>query len=82
MIIVPGISIPRMFFVVLMMCMFMPNLLVLLMNMFIGLFGFLRPLLLTKGDPLKNGFPSGGASWIIGSGATNHMTGSMQGFGC
>lgn len=45
-----------MFYVVLMMGMFMPIFLVLLMSTLNGLFGFLRPLLLTKEDPLKNGY--------------------------
>ena len=35
--------------------MFMLNMLVHMMVMLLGLFGFLRPLLLTKEDPLKNG---------------------------
>ena len=34
----------------------MPNLLVLLMSTLNGLFGFLRPLLLTSKDPFKNGY--------------------------
>ena len=34
----------------------MPNLLVLLMTTLNGLFGFLRPLLLTSKDPLQNGY--------------------------
>ena len=39
------------------MVMFMLNTLVLLMEMIIiGLFGFLRPLLLTKEDPFKDGY--------------------------
>jgi hypothetical protein len=38
-----------------MMGMYMPNLLDHLMNALHGLFGFLRPLLLTKEEPLKNG---------------------------
>jgi hypothetical protein len=42
-------------FFVLMIGMFMPNLLVHQMNALLGLFGFLRPLSLTKEDPLKNG---------------------------
>ena len=40
----------------LMMGMFMLNLLVLLMSTLNGLFGFLRPLLLTSKDPLQNGY--------------------------
>jgi hypothetical protein len=44
-----------MFFDVLVMGMYMPNLLVHLMNTLLGPFGFLRPLSLTKEDPLKNG---------------------------
>jgi hypothetical protein len=47
--------IPSMFFAMLMMGMFMPNLLVHQMNALLGLFGFLRPLSLTREDPLKNG---------------------------
>jgi hypothetical protein len=42
-------------FVVLMMGMSMPNLSVHQMNMLHGLFGFQRPLLLTKEDPLRYG---------------------------
>ena len=42
--------------VVLVMGMFMLNLLVLLMSTLNGLFGFLRPLLLTSKDPLQNGY--------------------------
>ena len=45
-----------MFYAVLVMGMFMPNLLVLLMSTLNGLFGFLRPLLLTSKDPFKNGY--------------------------
>ena len=41
---------------VLVMGMFMLNLLVLLMSTLNGLFGFLRPLLLTSKDPLQNGY--------------------------
>ena len=41
---------------VLVMGMFMLNLLVLLMSTSNGLFGFLRPLLLTSKDPLQNGY--------------------------
>ena len=74
---------------VLKMGMFMPNLLVLLMSTLNGLFGFLIPLLLTSKDPLQNGylkpsidllqvFASGGGSWLLDSGATNHMTGSKD----
>ena len=43
-------------YVVLVMGMFMLNLLVLLMSTFNGLFGFLRPLLLTSKDSLQNGY--------------------------
>ena len=43
-------------YVVLVMGMSMPNLLVLLMSILNGLFGFLRPLLLTSKDPLQNGY--------------------------
>jgi hypothetical protein len=74
-----------MFFAMLMMGMFMPNLSVHQMNALLGLFGFLRPLSLTKEDPLKNddlktrldllqGYASGAGQWIIDSGATNHMS--------
>ena len=78
-----------MFYVVLVMGMFMPELLVLTMSPLNGLFGFLRPLFLTSKDPFKNGylnpsidllqeFASGGVSWLLDSGATNHMTGSKD----
>ena len=43
-------------YVVLVMGMFMLYLLVLLMSTLNGLFGFLRPLLLTSKDPLQNGY--------------------------
>ena len=43
-------------YVVLVMGIFMLNLLVLLMSTLNGLFGFLRPLLLTSKDPLRNGY--------------------------
>ena len=52
----PANIILLMFYVDLRMTMSMLNLLVLLMNMLNGLFGFLRPLLLTKEDPLRNGY--------------------------
>ena len=42
-------------YAVLVMGMFMLNLLVLLMSTLNGLYGFLRPLLLTSKDPLQNG---------------------------
>ena len=47
---------PSYVYVVLVMGMFMTNLLVLLMSILNGLFGFLRPLLLTSKDPLQNGY--------------------------
>ena len=47
---------PLMCCAVLVMGMFMLNLLVLLMSTLNGLFGFLRPLLLTSKDPLLNGY--------------------------
>ena len=43
-------------YAVLVMGMFMPNLLVLFMNTLNGIFGFIRPLLLTSKDPLQNGY--------------------------
>jgi hypothetical protein len=46
----------HMLFVVLMMGMFMPSLLVQLINMLHGLFGFQRPYLLKKEDPLRDGY--------------------------
>ena len=52
----PVILTPHMFYVMLVMGMFMPNLLVLFMNTLNGLFGFQRPLLLTSKDPLQNGY--------------------------
>ena len=47
---------PSYVYAVLVMGMFMLNLLVLLMSTLNGLFGFLRPLLLTPKDPLPNGY--------------------------
>ena len=78
-----------MFDLMLVMGMFMPDLLVLTMSTLNVLFGFLRPLSLTLKDPFKNGylkpsldllqeFASGGVSWLLDSGATNHMTGSKD----
>ena len=52
----PATLILLMCYVVLVMGMFMPNLLVLLMSILNGLFGFLRPLLLTSKDPSQNGY--------------------------
>ena len=52
----PAILTLLMCYAVLVMGMFMPNFLVLLMNTLNGLFGFLRPLLLTSKDPLQNGY--------------------------
>ena len=52
----PVILTPLMSYAVLVMGMFMPNLLVLLMNTLNGLFGFQKPLLLTSKDPLQNGY--------------------------
>ena len=50
------ITIPTTFFMLIIMGMFMHNMLVLMMVTLIILFGFLRPLLLTKEDPLRNGY--------------------------
>ena len=69
------------------MCML--NMLVLMMVTLLILFGFQRPLLLTKEDPLKNGYlnpsndllqdyASGGSKWMVDSGCTSHMTGSKE----
>ena len=52
----PATLTPLMCCAVLVMDMFMLNLLVLLMSTLNGLFGFLRPLLLTSKDPLLNGY--------------------------
>jgi hypothetical protein len=52
----PATLAPLMFCAVVVMGMIMPNLLVLLMSTLNGLFGFLRPLLLTSKDPFKNGY--------------------------
>ena len=52
----PAILTLLMCYAVLVMGMFMPNLLVLLMSTLNGLFGFLRPLLLTSKDPVQNGY--------------------------
>ena len=52
----PATLILLMCYAVLVMGMFMLNLLVLLMSTLNGLFGFLRPLLLTSKDPLQNGY--------------------------
>ena len=82
-------SILLMSYVVLVMGMFMPDLLVPTTSTLNGLFGFLRPLFITSKEPFKNGylnpsidlmqeFASGGVSWLLDSGATNHMTGSKD----
>ena len=52
----PGTLTLLMFYAVLVMDMFVLNLLVLFMSTLNGLFGFLRPLLLTSKDPLPNGY--------------------------
>ena len=45
-----------MFYLKIIMVMFMQNMLAHMMDMLLGLFGSQRPLLLTKEDPLKNGY--------------------------
>src|ERR1043165_3508558 len=85
----PNPLILLMLFVALTMGMFMPNLLVLMMNILRGLFRPLRPLLLTQEDPFVDGFlrptiecmyvPDRlGVSWMLGGGAPSHMTGSKE----
>ena len=44
------------FYMLIIMVMFMQNMLVLMMDMLLVLFGSLRPLLLTKEDPLQDGY--------------------------
>ena len=67
----------------------MLNMLVLMMVSLPILFGFQKPLLLTKEDLLKNGYlnpsnyllqdyASGGSKWVVDSGCTSHMTGSKE----
>ena len=47
---------PHYVYIVIIMVMFMLSMLVLMMVMLLYLFGFQRPLLLTKEDPLRNGY--------------------------
>ena len=69
--------------------MFMQNMLVPMMVLLLTLFGFLRPLWLTKEDPLQNGnlkpsndllqnYASGGLKWLVDSGCTSHMIGIKE----
>ena len=51
-----GITTPTIFFTLIIMGMRMLNMLVLMMLSLLILFGFQRPLLLTKEDPLRNGY--------------------------
>src|SRR3954463_8441099 len=63
------------------MVMCMHNMLALMMVIFLGLFGFPRPLLLTKEDPLKNGYLKISLIFcklMLDSGCTSHMTGSSS----